>query len=164
MEPPDRRAFQTDVESVGFRNGVVKGRWGFPDHGIPATPPTWPYVILWIAAAERQNSPDRFYLRLNLEGYRTEAPTGTFYDPATGSPLDLTMRPKGRPGSRVEKVFRTDWKSGNAFYHPYDRVALPGHENWETENPNVVWTAEHTIVDYLLEFRKLLNSKDYLGT
>lgn len=163
MEPPDKRVFQEDVESVGFLNGVVKGWWGFPDdHTLPA-PPTWPYVILWLAAAERKNSPDRFYLRLDLAGYRAEAPTGTFCDPATGSPLDPTKRPKGRSGSRVERVFRTNWKNGDAFYHPYDRVALPGHENWATENPNVVWTAKRTIVDYLLEFRKLLNSRGYIG-
>lgn len=73
------------------------------------------------------------------------------------------MRPKGRPGSRFERIFRTDWNGGNAFYHPYDRVAVSGHENWATENPFVIWTPECTIVDYLLEFRKLLNSKDYIG-
>ena len=163
MDSPDKRLFQADVDSARFQSGVASGRWGFPDNRIPAAPPPWPRVILWFAAARRENSPDRFYLRLDLAGYRNAAPTGTFCDPATGSPLDRAMRPKGRPGSRFERVFRTDWEGGRAFYHPYDRVALPGHENWATENPQLVWTAECTIVDYLLEFRKLLNSKDYIG-
>ena len=163
MESPDERLFHVDVASAEFRIGVVSGRWGFPNDRISVARPPWPCVILWLAAANRKNSPDRFHLRLNLAGYRAAAPTGTFCDPATGSPLKPAMRPKGRPGSRFERVFRTDWQDGDAFYHPYDRVAVPGHENWATDNPHIVWTAECSIVDYLLEFRKLLNSKDYLG-
>jgi hypothetical protein len=90
-------------------------------------------------------------------------PTGTFWDPGTGSVLTPEKRPRGKADSRFAKVFRTDWKDGLAFYHPYDRVAIEGHDKWPQEQPSLIWNADHTIVDYLEEFRSLLNSGDYLG-
>ena len=89
--------------------------------------------------------------------------TGTFWDPASNSTLEFAKRPKGKPESRVARVFMTDWESGRAFYHPYDRVAAQSHGNWPAEQPHLVWTANHTIVDYLTEFHALLNSGDYIG-
>jgi hypothetical protein len=77
--------------------------------------------------------------------------------------LALEKRPKGRPGSRFAKVFRTDWEGGRAFYHPYDRAAANSHADWPSTQPHLVWNANHTIVDYLAEFHALLNSGDYLG-
>ena len=163
MEPPNKRVFEADVASAEFRNAVVNGWWGLPDKDILPAEMTWPLTILWITAAEREGGPDRFYVALDLAGYRTAAPTGTFWDPATKSMLDSAKRPKGRPGSRFAKVFRTDWEGGRAFYHPYDRVAAQGHPKWPMTQPHLIWTANHTIVDYLVEFHTLLNSGDYLG-
>ena len=110
-----------------------------------------------------RGAPDRFFLLIDLTGYRANAPTGTFWDPATESMLAVAKRPKGRPGSRCEKVFRTDWKNGRAFYHPYDRVAAGGHPNWARKYPHLVWSIDCTIVDYLLQFHALLNSGNYIG-
>ena len=163
MDRPDKRVFEADVASAEFRNGVVNGWWGLPDTAFLPDEMTWPLTILWITAAAREGAPDRFYVSLDLEGYRTAAPTGTFWDPATKSILDCAKRPRGTPGSRFEKVFRTDWKGGRAFYHPYDRVAAQGHSKWPLTQPHLIWTANHTIVDYLMEFHALLNSGDYLG-
>ena len=80
MDSPDKRIFQADIDSAPFRSGVVSSRWGFPDDRISVAPLPWPRVIFWLAAAQRENSPDCFYLRLDLAGYRNVAPTGTFCD------------------------------------------------------------------------------------
>ena len=156
MQSPSQRLFEADLQSAEFRSGVLKGYWDVAAQD-------WPRVILWIRAAPREGAPDRYYVALDLDGYRTAAPTGTFWDPATETMLDAASRPKGKANSRFAKVFRTDWKKGRAFYHPYDRVAADGHSRWRTRQPHLVWTSDHTIVDYLEEFHALLNSDDYIG-
>ena len=103
------------------------------------------------------------YVALNAENYRASPPTGTFWDPVIKSILSPDKRPKGRAGSRFAKVFRTDWEDGKAFYHPYDGHAARTHPNWVTKLPHLLWTEEHTIVDYLVEFQSLLISSDYVG-
>jgi hypothetical protein len=164
MELPDKRLFEVDIVSAEFRNGAVNGWWGVADGDtLPAAAVTWPRTVLWIAAAPRDNAPDRYYVSLDVAGYKSVAPTGTFCDLATGSTLEVAKRPKGRPGSRFARVFRTDWEGGRAFYHPYDRVAANSHQDWPSTQPHLVWSANHTIVDYLAEFHALLNSGDYLG-
>ena len=163
MEHPDQRLFDDDLRSVAFRTGVIRGRWDQADGALLPADLAWPFVILWIAAARRDNAPDRFFVRLDAAGYRSVPPTGTFWDPATKASLEFAKRPKGKPDSRVAKVFRTDWESGRAFYHPYDRVAAQGHPQWAGEQPHLMWTANHTIVDYLTEIHGLLDSGDYVG-
>ena len=163
MDAPDQRLFEADIRAAEFRDGVIYGRWGFPEKDILPSATAWPTRILWIAAATREAGPGHFFVSLDLSGYRTAAPTGTFWDPTTQSMLEFAKRPKGSEESRFAKVFRTDWKKGRAFYHPYDRIAAAGHPKWATEHPHLVWTADRTIVDYLWEFYSLLNSRDYLG-
>ncbi len=163
MGRPDQRLFEDDLRSAESRSGVIRGLWGLAGGTLLPADLTWPSVILWIAAARRDNAPDLFFVRLDLAGYRSVPPTGTFWDPTTKATLELAKRPKGRPGSRVAKVFRTDWEGGRAFYHPYDRVAAQSHPQWVGEQPHLVWTASHTIVDYLTEIHGLLNSGDYIG-
>jgi hypothetical protein len=164
MEKPDLCLFEADLLSAEFRIGVTKGQWGLPEPDMLPSQPDWPKRILWIAAAPRTNSPARFYIMLDVAGYRSVSPTGTFWDLSTGCMLELSKRPKGRPNSRFAKVFRMDWQQGTAFYHPYDRVAAQGHASWPREQPHLVWTSNQTIVDYLEEFHSLLNSGDYIGT
>lgn len=163
MERPDQRLFGDDLGSVAFRTGVISGRWDQPGGVVLPVDLTWPFVIFWIAAAHRENAPDRFFVRLDAAGYRSVPPTGTLWDPTTAATLEFALRPKGKPNSRVAKVFRTDWEGGRAFYHPYDRVAAQSHSQWPGEQPHLVWTANHTIVDYLAEIHGLLNSADYIG-
>jgi hypothetical protein len=162
LEGPDQRLFKADLLSAEFRNGVINGWWGLPEEDVLPDEMAWPQRILWMAAAARAQAPDRFYVSLDVAGYRSVPPTGTFWDPATKAALDVAKRPKGKDGSRFAKVFRTDWNNA-AFYHPYDRVAAQGHAQWEKEQPHLVWTSNHTIVDYLTEFHSLLQSADYLG-
>ena len=163
MQSPDQRLFESDLVSAEFLNGVVKRLWGRPDLDVLPDGVFWPRVILWIAAGPRPNAPDRFHVSLDVAGYRAVPPTGTFWDPATKSTLDVGKRPKGKPESRFAKVFRTDWENGVAFYHPYDRKASESHSRWPSEQPHLIWTSNHTIVDYLEEFHSLLNSGDYVG-
>ena len=156
MQPPSQRLFKTDLRSAEFRSGVHKKYWD-------VVAQDWPRAILWIRAAPRNGAPGRYHIALNLENYRISAPTGTFWDPETEAPLDTSKRPKGRKGSRVAIVFRTDWENGLAFYHPYDRKATKVHPEWQTDQPHLAWTPDHTIVDYLEVIRSLLNSDDYIG-
>ena len=156
MKSPSQRLFEGDLQSADFRSGVLKEHWG-----VAAV--DWPRAILWVRAAARAGAPDRYHVALDLEGYRSAAPTGTFWDPSSEAMLDTARRPKGKEGSRFAKVFRTDWKKGRAFYHPYDRVAAGSHGEWRTQQPHLVWTSDRTIVDYLEEIRSLLNSDDYVG-
>jgi hypothetical protein len=163
MEKPDQRLFEHDLQSAEFRIGAEKGRWGLPGSGVSPENLAWPIVILWIAAAPRPGAPERFYVMLDAAGYRTVPPTGMFWDSEGKTVLVPARRPKGKPNSRVAMVFRVDWNNATAFYHPYDRVAAQGHTDWTTTQPHLVWTSNHTIVDFLEEFHSLLNSGDYLG-
>lgn len=163
MQSPDQAIFESDLASAEFRIGATKGFWGLADLDVFPDDIAWPKVILWITAAPRQNAPDRFYIVLDAAGYRSVPPTGTFWDPGTKATLDNGKRPKGKPDSRFAKVFRTDWENGRAFYHPYDRVATQSHGEWMRQQPHLIWTSSHTIVDYLEEFHSLLNSGDYVG-
>ena len=163
MDKPDQRLFEADLASAEFRAGVMKGYWNLAGTDVLSELPAWPARVLWMAAAPRPNAPGRYYVQLDLSGYRSFPPTGTFWDPNTRTTLELSKRPKGRPGSRFAKVFRTDWENGSAFYHPYDRVAARGHTDWPKDQPHLVWDSNHTIVDYLEEFHSLLNCGDYLG-
>jgi hypothetical protein len=162
MEKPDESLFEEDVASAEFRSGTAKGRWGLAPSELLPPDVKWPTRIFWIAAAPRTNSPQRFYLCLDLAGYRSVPPTGTFWDPATKASLEVAKRPKGKANTRCAKVFRTDWNNA-ALYHPYDRVAAQGHNKWPEEQPHLVWTSSRTIVDYLEEIHALLNGGDYSG-
>jgi hypothetical protein len=163
MATPDQRLFEEDLLSAEFRIGVANGFWGISPASIQPENMIWPKVLLWIAAPPRPSAPDAFHIYTDPTGFRTAAPTGAFWNPATKTPLPLANWPKGKANTRLAKVFRTDWKGGIAFYHPYDRVAAQDHPDWRNDQPHLVWTPNHTIVDYLEEFHSLLNGEDYVG-
>ena len=163
MEKPDQRLFEEDLSSAEFGTGVVKEFWNLADTDVLPEGLAWPARVFWMSAAARANAPARFYVLLDLTGYRSVPPTGTFWDPTTKSTLEFSKRPKGKPDSRFARVFRTDLESGSAFYHPYDRVAAKGHPDWAKDQPRLVWTSDHTIVDYLEAFHSLLQCGDYIG-
>jgi len=164
MDAPDQRLFEADVADAPFLIGASKGRWDLAPTAILPADLAWPKRILWIAAAPRPKARERFYFLLDLKGYRTVPPTGTLWDPETKARLALEKWPKGKDGSRFARVFRiADWQCGAAFYHPYDRVAAEGHSEWKSQQPHLVWTADHTIVEWLEEFYDLLQGSDYVG-
>jgi hypothetical protein len=165
MLPPDQRLFEADLKSAEYRNGVVKGLWAQAEADAVPDGAVWPNVYFWMAAAPRDSAPDRYYVALNLSGYRSAAPTGPFWDPVKRQVLDLSKWPKGKANSRFAMVFRSAGFSaeGRAFYHPYDRAPVQDHPQWATEQPHLVWGSSHTIVNYLEEFQTLLTSEDYTG-
>jgi hypothetical protein len=165
MLPPDQRMLQTDLVSAPYRNGVVKGLWGEAEVEARPDGAAWPNVYFWMAAAPRSGAPDRYYVALNLAGYRNVPPTGAFWDPERKQARELGFWPKGKLDSRFALVFRTSGFSfaGRAFYHPYDRSPLSDHPHWRAEQPHLAWTDSHTIVNYLEEFQSLLTNADYLG-
>lgn len=163
MNTPDQRAFEADIEGADFQIGASKGMWGLAEANQLPDDLVWPKIVLWVASAEREHAPPRFYLLLDLDNYRAVAPTGAFWDLDAKVALPTTMWPKGKPGSRTAKVFRTDWDNAVALYHPYDRRASGSHPNWKHEQPHLVWNSMHTIADYLTEIHGLLNSRNYIG-
>lgn len=165
MSSPDQRLFEMHLRLPEYLDGVAKGLWGQVGSDDLPGGTAWPNVYFWMAAAPREGAPDRYYVALNLQGYGNQSPTGPFWDPTTKKSLEISKWPKGKPNSRFAMVFRTDGFefAGKAFYHPYDRSPASDHPKWKTEQPHLVWTSAHTIVDYLEEFQSLLMSGDYLG-
>ena len=105
MQSPSQRLFDADVQSAEFRSGTLKGYWGVVAQDLLPDELVWPQVVLWIGAAPRAVAPDRYYVALNVDGYRAAAPTGTFWDSETKTILDTARRPKGKANSRFAKVF-----------------------------------------------------------
>jgi hypothetical protein len=165
MSSPEQRLFESDLQSAPFRIGETKGLWGLAATETVPDGVLWPKAFLWMAAAARENAPNRYYVELDLSGYRSVPPTGPFWDPVKRQRLEHGKWPKGKPGSRFAQIFRLSGftGAGTAFYHPYDRVGSSGHSNWPQEQPHLVWTERRTIVDYLEEFQSLLMSGDYVG-
>jgi hypothetical protein len=155
-KPPDQRRFEADLEDGPFLAGMAAGRWGRPDASLVETV-AWPKAVLWVAAAPRKDSPDKFHLLLDCEGYPSQSPTGSFWDPAIRQQLASANWPKGK--GQVAAVFRP----GGAFYHPYDRVSASGHKDWPAKYPHLLWDGTRTIVDFLGVIHGLLNSTDYTG-
>lgn len=153
---------EEDLASAAFLAGAHRGNWGLPDPSVLPDACAWPRFIVWVRPASRPKAPERFYFDLDMTGYRGKPPTGTLWDAAKQAVLALELRPKGRPGSRVAKVFRTDWNNA-ALYHPYDRVAADSHPEWLAAHPNLIWTPQHTMVDYVMEMHGLLNGDCYVG-
>lgn len=164
MSPPDQRAFEADLEEADFCIGIAKGFWGLAEQEVLPPGLGWPKVVLWVKATARPNAPAQFNVLLDCTNYRAVSPTGTFWDPETKQFLATQKRPKGKPGSRVAQVFRTDWNNGTAFYHPYDRVASQTHPGWSNEYHHLIWDSTSTISDFLqVVLYDLLNSEDYIG-
>ena len=84
MDKPDQRLFEADIASAEFRAGALKGYWGLVGTDVLPKQPEWPLRILWVQAVPRAEAPGRYYLKLDLDGYRTVSPTGTFWDAGTG--------------------------------------------------------------------------------
>jgi hypothetical protein len=165
MSSPEQRLFESDLQSASFRIGLTKGLWGLAEDEAMPQGAMWPKAYLWMAAVPRQNSPDRFYVELDLTGYRSVPPTGPFWDSLKRQRLEHAKWPKGKPGSRFAQIFRLSGftGAGTAFYHPYDRVGSANHTSWPREQPHLIWTERRTIVDYLEEFQSLFTTGDYIG-
>jgi hypothetical protein len=159
--------FRKDLASDAFQAGCVRGRWGlFDDSNRPeqVSPIVWPNAVIWISAAPRQKSPDRYFFYFDLEGYPTAAPTSYCWNLATRDVLAESKWPRSRDAA--ELTFRQNWPGGGrrALYAPWDRVAQAGHGDWVNLIGQMWNPAKHTIADYLRHTHELLNAAHYAGT
>ena len=104
-------------------------------------------------------------VRWNLEGYNAQSPTGAFWELSATTFLPADRWPKGTPGSVVANVFKvSEWAHpGEGFYHPYDRLARHRHDQWPEQDPQHVWTNQHTLTDFLSLVHRWLNCEAYIG-
>jgi hypothetical protein len=151
---PDEIAFREDIKKVNFLAGEANGYWE-----IVAI--SWPEILVWIAAGPRKEAPTRFLVRALCGGYPNRGPTGTLWDREKNSQLANALWPKGR--ARVAHVFRPNWESGSALYHPFDGLTLEKHRDWPEKYAAKLWTRKHTMADWLAEFHELLNCDEYEG-
>lgn len=143
---PSIAAFNKHVELAAFQIGIDRGHWSVLDEDPER--PTWPIVDIWVKAAKKENKPDGYHFRFNLEGYPAAAPTACLWDIEKDTRLDFSKWPTG--STVVTSVFRNDWEAGNALYAPCDRRAdLAGHPQWKTTHPEAYWTPSSTILTYL---------------
>lgn len=150
---PSRRLVEAHLRSARFLAGETAGRWR-------VIKIEWPYVIIAISAAPRENSPTEYAMRFELQGYPETAPTGGIWDVEDGSSLPGEKRPKG---ARAAQLFRTDWGEGLSMYAPFDRIALQGHPDWPANYPMTMWTPFRDLTFVLTEIWETLNADDYLG-
>ena len=157
-----QRLLQADLERADFLIGVAKRQWSLVR---PVSEEEWPYLYTWVSAAPRAASPDQLMVRWDCDGYNAQSPTGAFWDAERKDFRPIPDWPKGRPGSTVATFFKTSgWAApGRGFYHPYDRLAKPGHDKWPIQNPQHIWTSGNTLTDYLSLVHRWLNCEDYLG-
>lgn len=159
MSSNAQRLLEADLTGVAFRAGELRGDWALVgavrDLG-------WPYVFTHVTAAARSSGPERWLVRWDATNYGSGAITGGFWDAESNMFLAKEKWPKGRPGSVVATVFKTDgWAApGQGFYHPWDCKALPGHP-WT--DPRWAWKPDVTIAEYNAQFHRWLTSGDYLG-
>ena len=129
-----------------FLAGVAKGRWRLLDL-------KWPIAFIMIGACDGR----RFTLRFECSGYPDVAPTATLWDLTSEQQLDATHWPRG---GRVSQVFNPNWKGGAALYIPCDRESIPGHTNWLSEHPWLIWNPSRGLLQYIEAVCELLQSQE----
>ncbi len=155
---PDERTFRGHVASGRFQIGADRGDWRLAVD-------RWPDPLIAVAAAERPPAPSVLVLRFDLTNYPAAAPTSQPWDEHADAALATDQWPTG--GGRVTTVFNPGWmpSSGvHALYHPMDRLAIVGHDNWRAQDPSSIWDPSRMdIVDYLNVVHELLLCNDYAG-
>ena len=145
MEPGEN-ALVADLDSADFLSGVDHGYWRLVARdGI--------LVTLDLAAKNGR----RVGVRLDCTGYPGAAPTGQLWSIEDDAPLPEGQWPQG---GRATQVFNPNWARGfgGAFYFPYDRRALVGHDPWKSDHPAYVWDVNKTVMDVLNLLREVLRS------
>ncbi len=143
----DERAFRTHVERSDFEIGQAKGKWRLLRIN-------WPTADIAISARDGTEWGFKFL----LDGYPAQLPNGRPCDIETGVPLSGDKWPKG--SGRFAAVFNPGWNSG-ALYLPCDRLALPGHDHWLTQLPELQWPPARGIIHYVEILHELLASFAY---
>lgn len=147
FEGADERAFRSHVERPDFQIRVIKGHWRLLRI-------VWPHADIAIMARDETEWGFRFL----LDGYPAQLPNARPCDIATGDPLAGSLWPRG--SGRLAAVFNPNWNVG-ALYVPCDRLALPGHDQWITQMPELLWPPARGIIHYLEIIHDLLSSSAY---
>lgn len=153
---PDASLFHENIHNVDFLTGADKGMWGVHDEDPGYA--NWPAVIIWVEAATKAGRPDAYHFKFDLAGYSSVAPTACPWDIHTNSRLESNLWPKG--SKFVSNTFNPNWNP-NALYAPCDRIAMAGHNVWQTQFPDLWWQPSFRITIYLQFLHRLLNSSDY---
>jgi hypothetical protein len=154
----DQACFDEHVGSPPFQDGVARGYWGI----APRDDVKWPQAIIWIDLPAKANSPDKLFLRFQLQDYPSKGPTAVPWHFERNEKLEIAKWPKGN--GDVAKVFRTDWEGAVALYAPWDRITVDKHDaNWLKNYPGFEWNPSRTIVHYLRLTREVLHCDDYCG-
>jgi hypothetical protein len=150
MERPlsaEERAFRDHVERPDFQLGVLKGQWR-------VLRVAWPTADIGITACDGTEWGFKFL----LDGYPARLPNARPCDVRSGVPLGGDRWPRG--SGRVAAVFNPGWNPG-ALYLPCDRLALPGHNQWVSQHPHLLWPPAHGIIHYVEIIHDLLSSAAY---
>lgn len=142
----DKEALEAHLRSGRFLAGAAKGRWRLVQV-------LWPMVHVEISARDGR----RFTLRFECTGYPEVAPTATLWDACSQQQLPAALWPRG---GRVSQVFNPSWKGGAALYLPCDRESIPGHANWLSEHPSLIWNSTRGLLQYVEAVCEVLQSHE----
>jgi hypothetical protein len=143
---PDEKALVADLDSADFLSGVDHGYWRLVARDA--------ILVTFDLAAKTGR---RVGVRLDCTGYPGVPPAGQLWSIADDAPLPEDQWPQG---GRASAVFNPNWARGfgGAFYFPYDRRAIEGHDPWKSDHPGYVWDIDKTIVDVLNLLREVLRT------
>jgi hypothetical protein len=96
---PDERVFRAHLEKGTFQSGVDRGRWRLASVN-------WPYSVIAVSAAERENAPAEYAFRFELANYPTVPPTAQPWDSDMSGMLVRHCWPGGR--GRIPLAFVGD--------------------------------------------------------
>lgn len=152
---PDERVFREHLEAGPFQSGVDRERWRLISVD-------WSHAVLAVSAAQRPNAPEEYFFRFELSNYPAVPPTAQPWNSEKNAPLEVDKWASG--DGRVSLAFNSGYKGGTCLYLPCDREAFDqGHQNWIHQHPEMIWSPDGDITQYLRIIYDLLNSKDYTG-
>lgn len=144
----DKEALEAHLRSGRFVAGAAKGRWRMLDV-------RWPFAFVEVVARDGR----RFAVRFECTGYPTTAPTATLWDMLQHRQLPAERWPRG---GRVSQVFNPGWNGGRALYIPCDRESIPGHGNWVSEHPWLIWNPSRGLTQYVEALCEVLQSSELI--
>lgn len=156
---PDVVVFTQHLEDAGYLNGFETKKWGIHESVFEASPE--PFVIAWVSAAERIDSPTRYFFKIRLGNYPALAADICIWDPINNASLAESERPKGV--GNVAMLFRTNWEMGLHLYAPYERQAIATHLDWNVTYKGLFWLSSDRIDKVFKDLYFHLNSADYHG-
>lgn len=145
MTNPAVSAVSTDLASVRFRVGLVRGQWRVISYEFPL-------LIVGVAAVEPDGGASEYTFRFELAGFPGAAPAVQIWDVGAGTTLALEKRPKG--SARVVAAFK-DWPPSQGIYRPWERAAGP---HFGQPHPSLAWHPKRDLAFVMEDLHGLLTS------